>query len=145
VTKFAPHKALESTARGKLTFDDRVVLHRVDHLHQVRDTNFLYALHQLLYKNFVRRDFRPISDRLSVTSFVGTPRVPRGHTGLKATRRTQMIGNTLRYPLCRLSLATPQIDPGILVCPTPLVQIKTLPDMGPCGVPTVLPTVGAAD
>ena len=29
VTKFAPHKALTLIARGKLTFDDRVELHRV--------------------------------------------------------------------------------------------------------------------
>ena len=29
VTKFAPHKALKITARAKLTFDERVVLHRV--------------------------------------------------------------------------------------------------------------------
>jgi hypothetical protein len=28
VTKFAPHKALGLIARGKLTFDERVVLHR---------------------------------------------------------------------------------------------------------------------
>ena len=28
-TKFAPHKALELVARGKLTFDGGVVLHRV--------------------------------------------------------------------------------------------------------------------
>jgi len=30
VTKFAQHKAFKLTARGKLTFDGRVVLHRVD-------------------------------------------------------------------------------------------------------------------
>ena len=30
VTKFAPHKALKLIARGKLTFDERAVLHRVD-------------------------------------------------------------------------------------------------------------------
>ena len=29
VTKFAPHQALKLTACGKLTFDERVVLHRV--------------------------------------------------------------------------------------------------------------------
>jgi len=28
VTKFAPHKALKLITRGKLTFDERVVLHR---------------------------------------------------------------------------------------------------------------------
>jgi len=28
VTKFAPHKALKLIARGKLTFDERVVVHR---------------------------------------------------------------------------------------------------------------------
>jgi len=28
-TKFAPHKALKLIARGKLTFDERVLLHRV--------------------------------------------------------------------------------------------------------------------
>ena len=32
VTKFAPHKALELSLRGKLTFDDRVVFHRVEGL-----------------------------------------------------------------------------------------------------------------
>ena len=30
VTKCAPHKALKLIASGKLTFDERVVLHRVD-------------------------------------------------------------------------------------------------------------------
>ena len=29
VTKFAPHKALKLIAWGKMTFDERVVLHRV--------------------------------------------------------------------------------------------------------------------
>jgi len=29
VSKFAPHKAIQLNARGKLTFDKRVVLHRV--------------------------------------------------------------------------------------------------------------------
>ena len=30
MTKFAPHKALKLIEWGKLTFDERVVLHRVD-------------------------------------------------------------------------------------------------------------------
>ena len=30
VTKFAPRKAHKSVTPGKLTFDDRVVLHRAD-------------------------------------------------------------------------------------------------------------------
>ena len=30
VTKFAPHKALKLIAWGKWTFDERVVLHRVE-------------------------------------------------------------------------------------------------------------------
>ena len=30
MTKFAPHKALKLIAEGKLTFDERVVLHRVE-------------------------------------------------------------------------------------------------------------------
>jgi len=30
VTKFAPRKALKLIASGKLTFDERVVLHRAD-------------------------------------------------------------------------------------------------------------------
>ena len=29
VTKYAPHKALKLISRGKLTFEERVVLHRV--------------------------------------------------------------------------------------------------------------------
>ena len=29
VTRFAPHEALKLIARGKLTFDERVVVHRV--------------------------------------------------------------------------------------------------------------------
>ena len=31
VTKFAPHMALKSSAGGKLTFSERVAVHRVDH------------------------------------------------------------------------------------------------------------------
>ena len=38
-TKFAPHKVLKSITRGKLTFDERVVLHRVALQDNAPETN----------------------------------------------------------------------------------------------------------
>ena len=39
MTKFAPNQALKLIAGGKLTFDERVILHRVD----------VWTLHTLVY------------------------------------------------------------------------------------------------
>ena len=43
VTTFAPHKALKSIACGKLTFDERVVLHRVVEFNEEESKNNYFA------------------------------------------------------------------------------------------------------
>jgi len=54
VTKFASHKALKVIATGKLTFDERVVVHRVDTAQ--RGALSLFACTQLtLGINFTKR------------------------------------------------------------------------------------------
>ena len=58
VTKFAPHRALKLIVSGKLTFDERVVLHRVKW--RIRGTRNMRALvrlyHTVEYADFVALD-----------------------------------------------------------------------------------------